>query len=306
MSAKIPANMRIKDLLKATGYDCPEELQNKTFNEATSGSGSEANIATCTLTVGTGYYQTTIDKEDFDDGSNDSLYGGWKLNSVSGSSGFFDYKENAEITTNDSRISAIFDGNSLSIKYEPSVSIEEGTIVIVTIKWTEASANLKAEEIDATDIRTSVERGQAITPPEGYDGFSEITFPSYLLTEEKIVVNGTKEFGTGSAPYFPKKVTVNIPSNYTIEEKSFSKTSEPFTLDCSDKTFVYMMAVVTNGVGQGITGLVTDLLGNFTVNVSSAGSTAGTMTWTASTKTLTYTPNTNFQMGSTRFKLVTI
>ena len=37
MSAKIPANMRIKDLLKATGYNCPEELQNKTFNEATSG-----------------------------------------------------------------------------------------------------------------------------------------------------------------------------------------------------------------------------------------------------------------------------
>ena len=39
MSAKIPVNMEIKDLLKATGYDCPEDLQNKTFNEATSGSG---------------------------------------------------------------------------------------------------------------------------------------------------------------------------------------------------------------------------------------------------------------------------
>ena len=45
---------------------------------------------------------------------------------------------------------------------------------------------------------------------------------------------------------------------------------------------------------------------DFTVDVSSAGSTAGTMTWTANTKTLTYTPNTNFQMGATRFKLVTI
>lgn len=39
MSAKIPVNMEIKDLLKATGYDCPEDLQGKTFNEATSGSG---------------------------------------------------------------------------------------------------------------------------------------------------------------------------------------------------------------------------------------------------------------------------
>lgn len=28
--------------------------------------------------------------------------------------------------------------------------------------------------------------------------------------------------------------------------------------------------------------------------------------WTANTKALTYTPNTNFQMGSVRFKLVTI
>ena len=45
---------------------------------------------------------------------------------------------------------------------------------------------------------------------------------------------------------------------------------------------------------------------DFTVDVSSAGSTAGTMTWTANTKTLTYTPNTNFQMGATRVKLVTI
>ena len=211
MSAKIPVNMEIKDLLKATGYDCPEDLQGKTFNEATSGAGG-------------------------------------------GSGG---------------------------------------------------GANI-AKELNAQAIRTSVESRQAITPPEGYDGFSEITFPSYLLTEEEITTNGTKEFGTGSVPYFPKKVTVNIPSDYTIEEKAFNKSSEPFTLDCSDKSFVYMMTVSSNSVGQGIAGLVSDLLGDFTVNVSSAGSTAGTMTWTASTKTLTYTPNTNFQMGSVRFKLVTI
>lgn len=38
MSAIIPSNMLLSDLLKATGYDCPEELQGKTFAEATSGS----------------------------------------------------------------------------------------------------------------------------------------------------------------------------------------------------------------------------------------------------------------------------
>lgn len=37
MSANIPESMRLNDLLKATGYNCPEELQNKTFDEATSG-----------------------------------------------------------------------------------------------------------------------------------------------------------------------------------------------------------------------------------------------------------------------------
>lgn len=207
MSAIISDKTMMKEILKATGFDCPQGMENLTFEQATSGGGS---------------------------------------------------------------------------------------------------ANLTAKELNAQEIRTSVESRQAITPPEGYDGFSEITFPSYLLTEEEITTNGTQEFGTNSKPYFPKKVTVNIPSNYTIEEKSFSKSSEPFTLDCSDKSFVYMMTITSNSVGKGIAGLVSDLLDDFTVNVSSAGSTAGTMTWTASTKTLTYTPNTNFQMGSTRFRLVTI
>lgn len=37
MSANIPENMRLDDLLKATGYNCPVELQGKTFDEAVSG-----------------------------------------------------------------------------------------------------------------------------------------------------------------------------------------------------------------------------------------------------------------------------
>ena len=35
MSARIPDTMLLSDLLKPTGYDCPEELQGKTFAEAT-------------------------------------------------------------------------------------------------------------------------------------------------------------------------------------------------------------------------------------------------------------------------------
>ena len=46
MSARIPDNMLISDLLKATGYDCPQRLQGKTFDESTTGEGNisiEAN-----------------------------------------------------------------------------------------------------------------------------------------------------------------------------------------------------------------------------------------------------------------------
>lgn len=35
MSARIPDTMLLSDLLKATGYDCPSELQGLTFAEAT-------------------------------------------------------------------------------------------------------------------------------------------------------------------------------------------------------------------------------------------------------------------------------
>lgn len=39
MSATIPNGMLLSDLLKATGYDCPENLQGKTFKQATAGAG---------------------------------------------------------------------------------------------------------------------------------------------------------------------------------------------------------------------------------------------------------------------------
>ncbi len=39
MSAQIPETMLLSDLLKPTGYDCPEDLQGKTFDEATTGGG---------------------------------------------------------------------------------------------------------------------------------------------------------------------------------------------------------------------------------------------------------------------------
>ena len=40
MSATIGNNVQIKEILKATGFDCPVDLEGKTFSEATSGGGS--------------------------------------------------------------------------------------------------------------------------------------------------------------------------------------------------------------------------------------------------------------------------
>ena len=39
MSAQIPNTMLLSDLLKPTGYDCPEEFLGKTFAEVTTGGG---------------------------------------------------------------------------------------------------------------------------------------------------------------------------------------------------------------------------------------------------------------------------
>ena len=39
MSAIISNDVQMKEILKATGYDCPQGMENKTFAEATSGGG---------------------------------------------------------------------------------------------------------------------------------------------------------------------------------------------------------------------------------------------------------------------------
>ena len=60
MSATIPNGMLLSDLLKATGYDCPDNLKDKTFKQATAGAGIdlEANHAS---TVDVGSYTQAIE-----------------------------------------------------------------------------------------------------------------------------------------------------------------------------------------------------------------------------------------------------
>ena len=48
MSVTIPSNILLSDLLKATGYSCPSELQGLTFTEATVG---ESELQTKEVTI---------------------------------------------------------------------------------------------------------------------------------------------------------------------------------------------------------------------------------------------------------------
>ena len=146
MSAIISNDVQMKEILKATGYDCPDGMLGKTFEQATSGGGSSGGGATIT------------------------------------------------------------------------------------------------KKLNAKEIRTSVESKQAITPPEGYDGFSEITFTPGLLSEQVVTKNQTMEFGTDEVPYFPKKLTVSVPapSNYTLETLDLDKNSEPVTISYEGKSFVFL------------------------------------------------------------------
>lgn len=168
------------------------------------------------------------------------------------------------------------------------------------------SAVLTSKELTSTDIRSAVEEGKAITPPSDVDGFSEITFPSYLLQEKVITANGTIEFGTMSAPFFPKKVTVDIPSDYTIENLSLNKNSEPVTISYESKAFVFLGTINGSGNLTGIGGAPSNLLNSNSVTISSAGSTAGTISSDPNAKTITYTPNASFPFGSVTITKVII
>lgn len=64
MSARIPETMLLSDLLKPTGYDCPEELQGKTFAEATAGGDVQTNKA-ATIDV-SAYTEPVVVKPDTD------------------------------------------------------------------------------------------------------------------------------------------------------------------------------------------------------------------------------------------------
>lgn len=156
------------------------------------------------------------------------------------------------------------------------------------------------KKLNAKEIRTSVESEQAITPPEGYDGFSKITFVPGLLSEVIVTENKTMEFGTDDVLYFPKKLTVSVPSssNYTLETLSLGKDSDPVTISYADKVFVFLGKIESWGEFVGLGGTIDNLLYEKSVTVEEGGAIAGTVSIDPVAKTITYTPNTSFNIGS--------
>lgn len=66
MSARIPDTMLLSDLLKPTGYDCPEELQGKTFAEVVAG-GTNKTQTTKEISVDVSSYTEPITIEPDED-----------------------------------------------------------------------------------------------------------------------------------------------------------------------------------------------------------------------------------------------
>lgn len=62
MSAQIPETMPLKDLLKPSGYDCPADLLDKTFAEATSGGDTKISTNTA-ATIDVAAYTEPVEVE---------------------------------------------------------------------------------------------------------------------------------------------------------------------------------------------------------------------------------------------------
>lgn len=125
-----------------------------------------------------------------------------------------------------------------------------------------------------------------------------------LENNRKITIteNGTVEITPAGGKDGMKKVTatVNVPSssNYTLETLSLDKNSDPVTISYADKVFVFLGRIETWGELVGIGGMASKLFYEKTVTIEDAGATAGTVSINPEAKTITYTPNTSYNIGS--------
>ena len=119
MSATIPENMLLSDLLKSTGYDCPDSLKDKTFDESTSGISSDnTGFSVQCISLSEGYITcivfprsakvTAVTKTD-DEITNDVVTAGGTQE------GFAIFSSVVEAGT---KISVVYDGDTYSYTYD--------------------------------------------------------------------------------------------------------------------------------------------------------------------------------------------
>ena len=132
----------------------------------------------------------------------------------------------------------------------------------------------------------------------GGGGGSGTTIEPITITQ-----NGTTTAPSGKA-YSP--ITVNVPSNCTVEELTLDKDSDPVTISYEGKTFVFLGSGDNLGELTGIGGIVSNLSGAglTSVPITSAGITAGTVSSDPNAKTITFTPDTSFDRGS--YKIIKV
>ena len=118
--------------------------------------------------------------------------------------------------------------------------------------------------------------------------------------EISITENGTVEITPTEGKDGMKKVTadVNIPPSYTLETLSLNKDSEPVTIPYEGKSFVFLGKMESWGALVGIGGTPSKLLNDRSVNIENTGAVAGRVSNNTTTKTLTYTPDISYSMGS--------
>lgn len=198
-------------------------------------------------------------------------------------------------------------GGSVNLEENKKVTLKGGTTEIIPsagndgMKKVTATVKLETKTLSVTDINNSTE----ILPKSGNAGFDKIKVGNILQAEITYTQNGTHVFGDNATPYFPRKVIVDVPSNFVAENISVSPSDDPVVMDGTDKKFVSLMTNASTSNGVGIT-TETSNRNKITVNVSQSGQIAGTMVWDGTKKTLTYTPNASFPMGATQFFKVVI
>ena len=124
MSATIPSNKQLDDLLKPTGFDCPETLKGKTFSEATSGGGG---VTIVDLHTGNSYQV----------GSPIKLYSTYDK-SLDGKYVVWFKKEQTYINTRD-----LVEGRT----YKYTMQNKEGTTFDITIKKEASGSNYSLEAV---------------------------------------------------------------------------------------------------------------------------------------------------------------